>query len=238
MKQNHRYLVTLLIVSFLLTACSAQIPSQTQAINTIATATQIIEPASASLSPTPIPTATNTEALPSPTQTATSKPTATPEPTLTPSPAATFPPELTQTPGIFATTTAFAAAKTAEYENALGSLGPLADLLQIGQYYHPVGTPVSSWHDLPVMPQATQGQEFRSDIYSYTAAATLSDAQKYYANQSISLHWACNPLGAGTAGSGVNAEHNSIVFCQGFVIRFSSFDNDPANVIVVLNKVP
>lgn len=236
MKRIYLPTIAFSMIAFLLAACSGQAASQTQAIQAIVTNTQPVLPATQPA--TSIPTPTDTEAPPTPTQAATASPTATIQPSASSLPVPTFPSELTQTPGIIATATAYAAAVTADYQNNLALIGPLADLLQVGQYFHPVGTPVSSWHDLPLMPQATQGQEFKSDIYSYTAAASLDAAAKFYNSQSTKLNWTCFPLASGSAGTGSNAQHNINLICQGFAINITSFDNTPDQVIVVLNKAP
>ncbi len=159
-------------------------------------------------------------------------------PTQTMIPQTHLPVELTQTPGIVATATAFAATTTADYLKNSALMGPLADMMGIMQYFNPVGTPAKSWHDIPIMPQATAGQEFKSDIYSFTATATLATATKFYSNQSVSLNWSCFPSATGYGGTGSSAEHSVTMMCQGIVISMTSFDNDTSHVIVVLNKAP
>jgi hypothetical protein len=163
----------------------------------------------------------------------TAAPSNTPGPSDTPAP--TFPPELTLTPGIMETATAYSASVTADFVHNLALMGPMADLLQISQYFNPVGTPLKSWHDIPIMFQATDGQEFKSDIYSYKAAATLTQATSYYNGKSTSLHWSCT-VATGHAGTGSNADHSTTFVCSGFIIDVTSFDNDTKHVIVVIEK--
>lgn len=154
-------------------------------------------------------------------------PVGTPEPT--------FPPELTQTPGIMETLTAFAISKTADYKTEQSNLGPLADLLSISQYFNPVGAPLKVWHDVPIMSQATAGQEFKTDIYSYRATATLAAAQSFYMQKSVLLKWVCFP-GTGTAGTGSNAQRSFDLMCGTWAIIITTFDNDSSHVIVVIDK--
>jgi hypothetical protein len=224
MKKPFFHAILIVILAFLFTACSGLTPIRTQP--PLSTATPL--PAIPTETETPIATATLTA-----TQTI-----AADTPTQTALPLPTFPLELTQTPGIQATATAYAAAVTAEYVSESTLLGPMADMLQINQYFNPVGTPSTSWHGVPIMAQATAGQEFKADIYSYKATATLSAAANFYNNQAAKLNWSCFPGGTGYAGTGADALHNMTLRCQGFMIEMTSFDNDTAHVIVVINKAP
>lgn len=47
--------------------------------------------------------------------------------------------------------------------------------------FNPQGTPVSEWNGVPVMPQATAGQEFPdAKTYSFKVNATVKEAQDFY----------------------------------------------------------
>ncbi len=165
-------------------------------------------------------------------------PTASETPTQTLTPGPTFPLELTQAPGIYETATAYAMAVTQDYLNNQSLIGPMADLLQISQYFDPVGTPLASWHDIPILSQAIAGQEFKSDIYSYKANATLNGAAQFYNRLTSTSNCFTS---TGTAGTGSNASHSINMIClgvKGFNIVLTSFDNDTSHVIVVINKVP
>ena len=57
---------------------------------------------------------------------------------------------------------------------------------------NPQGTPVQEWKDIPIMPQATVGQEFTendTNIYSFKVNATAKDAQDFYKGKLTSLGW-------------------------------------------------
>lgn len=57
-------------------------------------------------------------------------------------------------------------------------------------YFNPEGTPVSEWKGIPVMPQATAGQEFpENSTYSYKVNATVEEAQEYYKTELEKLGW-------------------------------------------------
>ena len=215
----------------LLAACSPSPSPQVLLIQPSATP----QPPTPTQTNTPLATSTIT---PTPTMTVNIPTETAIRPTHTMTPKPTLPLEITQTPGIIVTATALAATTTADYLNNLTLLGPLADMMGIMQYFNPVGTPAHSWHDIPIMPQASTGQEFKSDIYSFKAKATLSTAAKFYNDQADSLKWSCNPTGTGTSGTGSIAQHSVTMMCQGFVISMTSFDNDTSQVIVVLNKAP
>ena len=57
-------------------------------------------------------------------------------------------------------------------------------------YFDPQGTPVSEWNGIPVMPQATAGQEFKeSNTYSYKVDASVKEVQDYYKAELDKLGW-------------------------------------------------
>lgn len=64
------------------------------------------------------------------------------------------------------------------------------NLADLGDMFNPQGTPVSEWNGIPVMPQATSGQEFAdTGTYSFKANATVAEAQNYYNDQLPALGW-------------------------------------------------
>ena len=105
-------------------------------------------------------------------------------------------------------------------------------------YSNPVGTPLESWHDIPIMKEASAGQEFQPDIYSYKAATTLKEATDFYNKASASLNWSCFPPANGSAGTGDQATHQTTFLCGPQNIIMASFDKDPNQVLVVINKAP
>jgi hypothetical protein len=118
-------------------------------------------------------------------------------------------------------------------------MGPSAHLIGfLTVYANPTGTPLESWHDIPIMQEATAGQEFQADIYSYKAAATLQQATAFYTKQASTLNWSCFPPASGSSGTGDQANHQSTFLCGPITIAVASFDKDPSQVLVVLNKAP
>lgn len=112
-------------------------------------------------------------------------------------------------------------------------MGPMADLMNIRQYFDPVGTPLKIWHNVPIMSQATAGQEFKATIYSYKATATLEQAFQFYSPKAKALGIIFQP-GRGSSGSGDQASHNIDFISFTVSIVLTSFDNDTGHVIVVI----
>lgn len=78
---------------------------------------------------------------------------------------------------------------------ALPSLAPSLEAVgsqipDFGNFFNPEGTPVSEWNGVPVMPQATAGQEFTdSNTYSFKVDATIQEVQDYYNTELEKLGW-------------------------------------------------
>jgi len=57
-------------------------------------------------------------------------------------------------------------------------------------YFNPQGTPASEWKGIPIMPQATTGQEFTdTNTYSFKADATVKEVQDFYNAQLVEQGW-------------------------------------------------
>src|SRR5262245_1459948 len=70
----------------------------------------------------------------------------------------------------------------AETLQVLPSVAPSLEALatQVGNMFNPQGTPLQAWKDIPIMPEATAGQEFDTQNYSFKTNATVQDVQDYY----------------------------------------------------------
>jgi hypothetical protein len=118
---------------------------------------------------------------------------------------------------------------------------PFANLSGISQYYNPVGQPVQTWNGIPIMPQATAGQEFKPGaVYSFKATAVISQAVSFYQGKMPALGYAINGgPGTGSAGTGSNALHNSFLYyfkgSQIILMYILSYDNNPGHIIVVIS---
>lgn len=69
-----------------------------------------------------------------------------------------------------------------------------SSLPDFGQMFDPQGTPVSEWNGIPIMSQATAGQDFTdttADIktYSFKVDATVKEASDFYEQELPKLGW-------------------------------------------------
>lgn len=60
---------------------------------------------------------------------------------------------------------------------------------QFGSIFDPQGTPVQVWREIPIMPQATAGQEFDGETYSFKVNATSQEVQDFYTAELPKLGW-------------------------------------------------
>ena len=92
----------------------------------------------------------------------------------------------------FETLQALPSAIPAETLQALPSAMPTVEALAtiFGDITDPQGTPVQEWNGIPIMPQATTGQEFSdTDTYSFKANVTTVEVQDFYTEQMTALGW-------------------------------------------------
>jgi hypothetical protein len=75
--------------------------------------------------------------------------------------------------------------------SAIPTLEVLASALpDFENIFNPQGTPVEEWRGIPVMPQATAGQEFgENNTYSFRAEATVQEVQEFYSQSLGELGW-------------------------------------------------
>lgn len=59
----------------------------------------------------------------------------------------------------------------------------------VGNYFDPQGTPVAEWNGIPIMAQATAGQEHDPANYSFKFTGTAQEAQDFYNDALINLGW-------------------------------------------------
>jgi len=80
----------------------------------------------------------------------------------------------------------------AETLQALPSTVPTFEAIatQFGGFFNPQGTPVQEWNGIPIMPQATAGQEFPdNNTYSFKANVTTKEVQDFYNEKLTALGW-------------------------------------------------
>jgi hypothetical protein len=94
---------------------------------------------------------------------------------------------INQAKGLAATAQAMASAMPSGMPSGMPNIPGLPD---VGSYLDPTGTPVSEWNGIPIMSQATAGQEFNANTYSFKASGiTETDVQTFYDDQLKTLGW-------------------------------------------------
>jgi hypothetical protein len=78
----------------------------------------------------------------------------------------------------------FATSMPVETLQAISSAMP-----DFGNMFDPQGEPVSEWNGIPIMPEATAGQEHDSYNYSFKFSGTAKDAQDFYDVEMSNLGW-------------------------------------------------
>jgi hypothetical protein len=89
--------------------------------------------------------------------------------------------------------------------NPIGTLQAITTSMpDATQYLNPTGTPVKVWNTIPIMTQATAGQEFNKNTYSYKASGiTATDVQTFYSDQLKTLGWSSTFSAQGGSQGGV-----------------------------------
>ena len=74
---------------------------------------------------------------------------------------------------------------------------------EVEKYLDPTGKPISNWNNIPIMTQATAGQEFDKNTYSFKADASATDVQTFYTDQLKALGWSSSFSAQGGGQGGV-----------------------------------
>src|SRR5437867_4149566 len=97
---------------------------------------------------------------------------------------------------IAGTAQSFATALPVETLKALTTQVPIQTLKalpsalpDVEKFFNPQGTPVETWKDIPIMPQATAGQEFNDSTYSFKINVTAKEVQDFYKDKLAALSW-------------------------------------------------
>ena len=142
---------------------------------------------------------------------------------------------LNQAKGLASTAEAIASANPVSTLQAIGSSMPLSTLEalpssmpEVGQYLNPTGKPVSNWNDIPIMTQATTGQEFNKNTYSFKAAASATDVQTFYTDQLKTLGWSSSFSAQGGGQGGV------MLFTKGTSVLSITVTSSGKDVVVLL----
>jgi hypothetical protein len=142
---------------------------------------------------------------------------------------------LNQAKGLEATAAAMASSMPISTLEALPSSMPISTLEalpssmpDIGQYLNPTGKPVSNWNNIPIMAQATAGQEFNKNTYSFKADATATDIQNFYTSQLKTLGWSSTFSAQGGGQGGI------MVFNKGTSVLTITITSSGKGVVAIL----
>jgi hypothetical protein len=103
----------------------------------------------------------------------------------------------------------------------------------VGNYFDPTGTPVDEWNGIPVMPEATVGEEFGDSTYGFTAPVSSSDVQAFYNQKLEELGWMISFSLPVTDEGGILLYQNGDEL---LTITITPDQNDSNSVDVILQK--
>ncbi len=75
-------------------------------------------------------------------------------------------------------------------------------LPDVSKYLNPQGKPVSEWNGIPIMPQATAGEEFSKNTYSYRVSGVDSPTIQTFYNDKLKTAGWSSPFSAQGGGAG------------------------------------
>lgn len=95
------------------------------------------------------------------------------------------------------------AQKFASTAEAMASAIP-SGLPDVTKYLNPQGQPVPEWNGIPVMPQASAGQEFNKNTYSFRISGVDEPTiQAFYTDKLKALGWSSQFSAAGGSSGGI-----------------------------------
>lgn len=120
-------------------------------------------------------------------------------------------------------------ASTAEaMATALPSSMP--NIPDVTQYMHPTGTPAHEWNGIPIMPQATVGQEFDKNTYGFkVGTVTQADVQAFYIDSLKALGWASQF----NAGAGIGAIMTFTKESSSLTVAITKSDQDTSVTLIL-----
>jgi hypothetical protein len=102
---------------------------------------------------------------------------------------------------------------------------------EFDNYFDPQGEPLSDWRGVPIMPQATAGQEFDNNTYSFKTDASVQAVVDFYNEEMVKLGWSKTfdmPVDA-SGGLAVYSKDSSLL-----TVTITSLDG---SVVVILSLV-
>lgn len=91
-----------------------------------------------------------------------------------------------------------------------------SEMPDFGNMLDPQGTPVAEWNGIPIMEQATAGEEVDATTYSFKFTGTTQEAVDFYNEQMVNLGWTSSvpSVPANEAGAFLNFQKDD----QGLII--------------------
>ena len=70
------------------------------------------------------------------------------------------------------------------------SIPNIPNIPDVSRYLNPTGTPASDWNGIPIMPQATSGEEFTKSTYSFKSPLMpQAEVESFYDTKLQALGW-------------------------------------------------
>jgi hypothetical protein len=105
-----------------------------------------------------------------------------------------------------------------------------SEMPDFNSMFNPQGTPVSEWNGIPVMPQASAGQEADANNYSFKFAGTTKEAVDFYNGEMVKLGWTSLFSVPGNDSGAV------LAFQKDSTVLTITIVTTDANTVVVLTK--
>jgi hypothetical protein len=108
----------------------------------------------------------------------------------------------------------------------------MPNMPDVSGYLDPTGAPVGEWNGIPVMPQATAGQQFNENTYSFRAGGvSQADVQTFYSDKLKALGWTSQFSAAG------GSEGGFMLFTKdSSVITITAVAKDQDTVVLLITQ--
>ncbi len=105
----------------------------------------------------------------------------------------------------------------------------MPNIPDITKYMNPTGTPAKEWNGIPIMSQATVGQEFDKSTYSYRVSGVKgTDVQSFYNEKLTAAGWSSSLSAFGGDAGGL------LVYSKGSNTLTITVGQDSAEYVVLL----
>jgi hypothetical protein len=103
-------------------------------------------------------------------------------------------------------------------------------LPDVSAYMKPQGRPATDWKGIPIMSQATAGQEFEGGVYSFKVGqVSQADVQAFYEDQLPGLGW------TSTFHAGAGSEGGVMIFTKDQSVLTIALGKSDSETLVILS---